>query len=754
MQSQKTIQDAQEWGVKDYLSLIIRRKWIILLVFFVTFCGASVYHFTRPPEYNASSTFTIEGENVAGLSATSLVGEDQSRSFGFYKTLVNSKIFENRVREIVTRDTLLMDRMSLHQIGFSDLMDNLALRETEYKDLFSITMIAYDPVVAYRFADIVVQEFKQRCQEIELEESRNIVDFVNSQLQEAEKNLEFSERELQKFKERNNLNDMGQVEGGILKRLNDIENQLQEVQTERRLAQANYDSYKQRLHQSKNQSAPSVFNIESEPVRKIRVEIDRLEAEKRSKAEHGQFSSPEITAIDQRLERKKNELRNAMLTARQNPEAFDINGENRSQIELLNEKIINAELNLFMLRNKERFLSDLLNKYKSEHPNLLEHTIKFAQLQRSKAVNENLYNYLIQKSEEAKIKAATGTGGISIVDAPNLPDSPIPHNTVRNLMVAFILSFGLGFGVAFALDYFDNSIYTIEDLRRLGDIPVFGTIPFISPEEVEKTSHTLTRNTFKRKNGRINFEDRMNGYRDKVIHAIDAKSPIVDAYRQIRTNIQFTNVDDPIKRVMITSSIASEGKTLTSSNLGVSFAELGMRVLIIDADLRKPQQHIAFNIKRTPGLTNYLAKNIAVEKVTYLTRTPNLYLIPAGTSSPNPAELVASQKLAQTLDYLESEYDLIILDAPPIIPVTDPVLLAPKVKNVLLVIKFGETDWHVSRDAISRLQNVNIDIAGAILNGVKGGKGYGYYKYNYYSYQYSYYGEHKKGKNRKKRSLV
>ncbi|MDZ7725072.1 MAG: polysaccharide biosynthesis tyrosine autokinase [candidate division KSB1 bacterium] len=753
MQSQNATQNAQEWGVKDYLSLIIRRKWIILLVFLITFCGSTVYHFTRPPEYKASSTFTIESESAAGLAASNLIKEDASRSFGFYKTLTNSKIFENRVRNITNRDTLLLERMQLYPISFADLMDNLILRETEYKDLFSLSVVAFDPVVAYRFADIVVQEFKLRCQEIELEESRNIVSFVNSQLQEAEKNLEASERELQKFKERNNLNDMGQVEGGILKRLTDIENQLQEVQTERRLAQANYDSYKQRLRQSKNQNAPSAFNIESEQIRNVRQEIDRLEEQKRNYAEDGQFTSPEISAIDARLERKKNELRNAMLMARQNPEAFDINGENRSQIELLNEKIINAELNLFMLRNKERFLSDLLNKYKNEHPNLLEHTIKFAQLQRSKTVNENLYNYLIQKSEEAKIKAATGTGGISVVDAPNLPEKPISSNTMRNMMVAFILSFGLGFGVAFTFDYFDNSIYTIEDLRRLGNIPVFGTIPFISPEEIEKKSHAVTRQTFRRKNGRMNFEDRMNGYRDRIIQTIDAKSPIVDAYRQIRTNIQFTNVDDPIKRVMITSSIASEGKTLTTSNLGVSFAELGMRVLIIDADLRKPQQHIAFTIKRTPGLTDYLAKNIAVEKVTYLTRTPNLYLIPAGSNSPNPAELVASKKFSHTLDSLESKYDLIILDAPPIIPVTDPVLLAPKVKNILLVIKFGQTDWHVSRDAISRLQNVNVDVTGAILNGVKGGKGYGYYKYNYYSYQYSYYGERKK-KRGKKRSLL
>lgn len=739
---------SEEWGLKDYISLIIRRKWIILIVFVLTFSIATYYHFNQPPIYKVTSTFTIESGDMGGLQQAQLLKGNNSRSFGFYKTLVNSRIFTKRIYEAVAKDSIYQEAKKIYDnsIGL-----NLTLNDTEYDDLFAIQVTACDPVIAYRYATIAVKEFKERCQEIELEESRNIVTFVNNQLKQAERNLEVSERKLQEFKKETNLNDMGQVDGGILQRLTEIETQLQEVETERQLAQANYDSYKQRLKQLKNPNTPSLFDVESSKVTNIREEIDKLETRKRQMAEEAELSSPQIAAIDNQLEQKKNDLRQAVLNAHGAPQSFDMNGESKNQMQLFNERIINEELNLYMLKNKERFLRSLLEKYRKQHPNILEHTIKFAQLQRKKKVNENLYNYLVERSEEAKISAATGTGGIRIVDAPSKPEKPQSPHTARNMAISLILACGLGFGVAFAFDYFDNSIYTVEDVQRLGELPVLGTIPFITnsnmPKEISvsknDSSSVLT-----------NFQDRMNGYRNRVIHSIDAKSPVVDAYRHIRTNLQFANVDNPINKVLVTSGLPGEGKTLTASNLALSYAELGKRVLIIDCDLRKPQQHMAFNSRKSPGLTDFLAKDIPVQKVIYCTNQHGLFLMPAGTSVPNPSEMLSSRKMYTMMTDLEADYDFIIFDSPPVIAVTDPVLLAPKVKNIILVIEFGKTDWHVAKDALTRLENVNVKVTGAILNGMKSGKGYGYYKYNYYSYQYSYYGEKPEKHHKKSRSIV
>ena len=742
-------QSSEEWALKDYISLIVRRKWIILIVFVIAFSGALYYHFNQPPVYKVTSTFTIESGDMNGLKQAQVLIDDKSRSFGFYETLVNSKIYQQRVYEAAAQDTILQEALKLYD-GIS-LKDNLSLLETEYQDLFALEVTACDPSIAYRYATIAVREFKKRCQEIELEESRNIVSFVNNQLGRAEKNLEISERKLQEFKKETNLNDMGKVDGGILHRLTEIETQLQEVETERQLAQANYDSYKQRLKQIKNPNTLSLFDVESSKVTNIRDEIDKLETQKRQMAEESGLSSPQIVAIDNQLEQKKNDLRQAVLSAHSAPQSFDMNGESKNQMQLFNERIINEELNLYMLKNKERFLRSLLEKYRRQHPDILEHTIKFAQLKRKKKVNENLYNFLVERSEEAKISAATGTGGIRIVDAPSKPEKPQSPHTSRNMAIAFILACGLGFGVAFALDYFDNSIYTVEDIQRLGELPVLGTIPFINNSNMPKTISVSKKNS---NSVLTSFENRMNGYKNRVIHSIDAKSPVVDAYRHIRTNLQFANVDNPIKKVMVTSAVPGEGKTLTASNLALSYAELGKKVLIVDCDLRKPQQHVAFNSRKSPGLTDFLAKDIPVQKVIYCTSQRGLYLMPAGTSVPNPSEMLSSRKMHRMMTDLEADYDFILFDSPPIIAVTDPMLLAPKVKNIIMVIEFGKTDWHVAKDALNRLENVNVKVTGAILNGMKSSKGYGYYKYNYYSYQYSYYGEKSEKNHKKAHSLV
>ena len=746
----------REWGFHDYLSLAIRRKWIILSVFILIFSLAAAYFYTRPPIYNSASTFIIEGSDNGSLKASSILMESDARSFGFYETLVGSKIYKQRVAKAANLDSTLQECPEFTAEVLRGILDNLLIQETDYEDLYSLGAESIHPVVAFQMALISIEEFKTRCREIELEESRNIVSFVNIQIEEARSNLERAERELQEFREKTKITDVEQAQGGILGRLAEIEGELDQVETQRQLAQANLETYKVRFKTLKNTDAPSVWSNETPEVARIRKEIDALEAEKRAVVETESLSSPKLMLLDVKIEARKDDLRNAFLGSddvKLNV-SFTENQEEESTKSIFNERMVSEELNLYVLQNKENFLRSLIDKYRREHPNILEHTIELAQLQRTKAVNENLYTFLIEKAEEAKISAATGTGGVRVVDEPSLPESPKSSGKRRNMMVAVILALGLGFGIAFMVDYLDNSIYSLEDLRRLGDLTVLGTIPFMKKKERQTVSVQKGK---KQGKGELEdmfvFQDRMNGYKNKVISLIQSKEPVVDAYRHVRTNMQFANVDASLKRIMVTSSIPGEGKTLTTANLGISFAELGKRILIVDCDLRKSHQHILFNIRKSPGLSDYLARDIALEKTIYMTHVPNLYVIPAGTTPPNPAEMLASNKMDNLITTLEQNFDFVIYDTPPIIAVTDPVLLSKRVGNVVLVVRFGKTNRHVVSDSMSRLENVNSDVLGMIFNGMQKAKGYGYYKYDYSYYQSSYYSEDEP-KKKKKFSLV
>ncbi|RPI03775.1 MAG: polysaccharide biosynthesis tyrosine autokinase [Calditrichaeota bacterium] len=749
MENNKTLGAEREWGFQDYLSLAIRRKWIIISIFCLVFSASAAYFFTRPPIYRAGSTFIIESSDKKGGNIAPVIFENNVRPFGFYETLVKSRIFRERIIKAVKNDSTLLLCPDFNDEALKKLLGDLTISETEYDELYALFAEANHPVIAYRFAMISMNEFKRRCQEIELEESRNVVSYVNLQIEEARKNLEHAERDLQEFKERTQISDIDEIEGGLLKKLGEIESQLEDVETQRQLAQANLNTYQAKFGTLKDRQGQTLWNNESPEVQSLRNEIEKLEQLKRKVAEANGISSPQIAAVDAKIELKKNVLRQAVLANHSPVSGFSFSREEESTKDIFNERIINEELNLYTLSNREQFLRSMIDRYRQQNPNILEHAIELAQLQRTKKVNENLYTFLVEKAEEAKINAATGTGGVRVVDEPSLPESPKSSNKKRNIAVAMILAMGLGFGLAFVRDYLDSSIYTVEDIKHIGDFAILGSIPLMKISDLGSGIRTLKNGKKAAINELYYFEDRMNGYRNKVISLIESKEPVVDAYRHVRTNLQFANVDSFVKRILITSSIPGEGKTLTAANLAISFAELGKRVLVVDCDMRKAHQHILFNVRKSPGLSDYMARDLSIEKVVYLTHVPNLYVIPAGTTPPNPAEMLASSKMSDLIRKLEQNFDFVLYDSPPIISVTDPILLSKKVENVVLVVRFGKTSRHLVTDSVSRLKHVNTDVLGIIFNGMERSKGYGYYKYDYSYYQNSYYSEEQQGKKKK-----
>lgn len=237
----------------------------------------------------------------------------------------------------------------------------------------------------------------------------------------------------------------------------------------------------------------------------------------------------------------------------------------------------------------------------------------------------------------------------------------------------------------------------------------------------------------------------MNGI--DLVTIKNPKSPISESYRTLRTNIQFSDIDNKIQTIVMTSSGPSEGKSTTSSNLAIVMAEGGSKTILIDCDQRKPKLHKLFKISNESGLSDLLAGKADIHEVAHkLEGIENLELITAGTRPPNPSELLASQKMKSFIDELKEKYDYVILDTPPVIAVTDAQLLSLKADGCILVVSSGEAERDAAIKAKSLLESVNAKIIGVVLNKVEvTGKGY----YGYY-YQY-YYGNDKKGIKSKKK---
>ncbi|MCM8901696.1 CpsD/CapB family tyrosine-protein kinase [Caldicoprobacter algeriensis] len=234
----------------------------------------------------------------------------------------------------------------------------------------------------------------------------------------------------------------------------------------------------------------------------------------------------------------------------------------------------------------------------------------------------------------------------------------------------------------------------------------------------------------------------------KLVTHTDPKSPIAEAYRILRTNIEFSSTDRKIKVILVTSSGPAEGKSTTAANMAIAMAEANRRVLLIDCDLRKPSIHRMFGLVNIKGLTNILVEGLEYSEITNVTEVENLEVITSGPKPPNPSELLGSQRMKEFLDKVREDYDVIIIDTPPVLPVTDAAVLSQYVDGVVLVAGYGLTTFDAAVQAKASLQKVNARILGVVLNGVPTDKRGGYYYYYYY-----YYDEHGR-KQRRRKSTV
>lgn len=729
----------------DYINIIFRRKWTILLIFMVVLGRTLYIILTKPPEYLSMATIVTKSTEVVFPGTNALSMKESVRPFEFYEAIVGSRSFKQRVVAALIDSCSRYPEIQLTLTDAQSLVeDNLVISNLEYQDFIGLKAKAYSPQLAYLLAEVGTLIFKARCQEIEQEESQNVVNYVENQKLIAQEELESIERSLQEFLKRTDTALLGKEDGGVVNKMMDMEEQLAAIKTQRELAEANLRAYEQRLAQLESKLEAELGQSEDPQVKVLQKELSRLDERKNYLVQEFGPSHHEIKLIDKEVEAKKKELIRIMMAATgiNNMSAND----EKPIFKDLQERKITEELNIFILGNREKYYRNFIENYKKKHPNMLEHAIEIARLNRSKAVRQNMYNFLLEKGEEAKIKAATGTGGIRIMDPPILPNRPVPSRAKMDLMVAILVGLGLGFGVALFQEYMDHSIRSTEDVTRYLELPVMGVVPIIQNQNgMPKTN--IVKNWKRMLNPRK--EGNSNNGQDApvssmLISHLKPKNPLVETYRGLRTNLQFAALDESIQSIVVTSPNPREGKTITSANLAISFSEMGLQTILVDADLRRPQQHKLFQVDRSPGLSDWMVNDMELLQVMHVTGIPNLRLIPSGKIPPNPTGVLGSKKMQNLIEQLHKSSDMLIFDSPPILALTDALLLGPRVSGILLVIKFGQTNHNAARNALDILTKAKLNVLGVVLNSTLISRGYGYYQY-YYNYYYdSESGEKKK----------
>jgi tyrosine-protein kinase Etk/Wzc len=609
------------------------------------------------------------------------------------------------------------------------------LKET---DIVQVKVTAPNPDLAAFLTNTIAREYYKQSLQISRGEITEVRQFLEEQLSNTQKELQQAEEALRIYKEREKVAALPEETEELVKQLASFESLYNEAKTEFESNQKRLSYMQSQLSERKSHLVEDISQVSSPLIIQLRKEMANLEGIKAGYIAQGfPEDHPKMEEITNRIKDIKQKLvkETSELVSREMASSDPL-GYSQELVD----KILTLEIEIQSLGAKTEALKNIVDTYSNNLNTLPEKSLKLARLERNAKVGENIFLMLKEKYEESKIKEAGQIGNVRIIDKALPPEDPIKPKKKVNLLLGALLGLGLGLGMAFFVERLDNSLKSIEDVEATG-LSILGSIPLIKGTKDRKSKKE---------------EEKSEDYQIKRITSnlvthFEPKSPISEAYRTFRTNLQFARLDAPLKTILVTSSGPSEGKSTTVANLAITMAQMGTNTILIDSDLRRPVLHSIFNLQRTPGLTNYLAGNVPWKEIIQETPIENLSLLTCGVLPPNPSELLGSKKMRMLLEELKEKYDMILFDSPPVIAVTDAAVLSTLLDGVVLVSSSGSTSREALLRAITLLENVKGRLIGGVLNKIKVESVYGSYHYYYY---YHYYGGTKQKRKKRKEEEV
>lgn len=537
---------------------------------------------------------------------------------------------------------------------------------------------------------------------------RLVTDFLEDQKSEKQKELNDSEETLKIFQEKGGLIALDERATTLIGLLAEFESQKGVTQVDLMASNKVLENLRKELERQNPRMADYLTSLSSQTyITAIQNEIVKMEINREvalSKNEGNQKNSAVVKEYDRKISNLQTERDKQLEVLK-----AGIFASSPAQVKELTQKIIEQEVKNQALQTSIKELDKIVKSYEKRFLKLPKSTLELARLKRRLEALEKLYLLLEQRYQEALINVESQPGNVIIIDKARIPNSPSKPNRTLIVLVGLVLGAGLAFGYIFIRNYFDDTIKTPEDIQSK-NINVLAWIPKIEGLGV---------------NGKQDFQ------------FIVAKSPDSipsEAFRALRTRVQYSRIaKDSLKTILITSAIPKEGKTTISINLAGSFALTNKKTLLIDCDLRKPTVHHVFKSQRVPGLIDYLFGDANLIEIIKPTDIDNLSYIPTGTIPPNPAEMLDSNQMRDLLEKIRAEYDLVVIDSPPIIAVTDSEILSNMVDGTIIVVSADTTEFDLMERAVELIKQENTHFLGTVLNNFSFKSGYGsYYKYYYY----------------------
>jgi tyrosine-protein kinase Etk/Wzc len=734
--------------LSDFYRIIYTGRWYILVTMIAAVWFTIYLNGVLEPVYEATATLMVK--NV-GIQENIFTGQDLTPHYNMEDQiqLLKSRRLALKVVETLASSPyapqlsiLGNDSVRYPPEKSARLLNRaLSIRFIRNSNFIHVSVSASTPFEAQYLTNAVAQEFYRQNVDFSKIQFSELSEFLDDQLSKVTAKLREAEEALTQFKEKNKVAVLSKETELLVTSITEIKSQLNSIQIDIRGNEEELNNLRSQYLHGKSTIVEDVAKLSTPVIEELLAQItdkQTLIANLQTKSDE-----PGSREIIRKTEQEIRQIKESLAReTRKLAESGDYAGDPIQNMQELFDRIIELEVANKTLEARRQALESVVQAYEAKLEELPATSLQLARLERDRELNEKIYTMLTEKQEETQILSAGKIGTVQIIDLATAPEKPVKPNRRLNIILAVILGLLLGLGISFLRFLLDTRIRTSEDLNRLGIEPL-GVIPFIDSQKINRELHSLKTDLSEVEKRRVS---------QKLITHFAPRSSISEAYRTLRTNVLYHQNHENPRVILLTSSTIQEGKTLTSCNLAVVLAQTGERVLLIDADMRRPSAHQVLHVSRAVGLSNLLQGSVTREQAIQHSDIINLDVLPAGEIPPNPSELLASPVMTQLLATLRDEYDRIVVDTPPVVPVTDAAVMARLADVYLLVMASGKVHRREVRTALMNLSHVRAPIIGGVLNSLDIRRLYGSYYYYYYYYNYYYYyGTDKKKTRRKKR---
>lgn len=684
---------SDELPFRGYLKILHRRRWMVLSIVATGLVIAALVNWTATPIYQAEATLQFDMDaNILGVDRPLLPLDQRDWMREFLPTQIG--ILQSREVAVRARDELRLSAAGksaasdvpaavapaasvatksggLAVPSIQNIMANRAVGVLKDTRLVTVGFSSPDPELAAHVANALTRAYVAQNSELRLRATGEASDWLTKQVDQQRNVVEENEAALQRYRSMHGADALFTDKTGV-EQQNIVVQKLAELQaavTKARTDTIEKESlYRQvTLVQNNRQALDTVPTIANDLyIQRLKEELGGLQRQLAQSSKELGDRHPDIL-----------KLQSAIQTT-----------EGKIQTEIAN-KAAAVRNDFEAAQSRERELTRALERQKLEVQALNGKAIEYTALEREATTNRDVLDKLLQRSREVNLSRQLESTAVRVVDWAGTPDEPVLPRRMRNYGLGFVGSGAFALALVFGLEIFNTRVRTPEDVKRHLRIPVLGVVPNVKP---------------------------LSGSAS-VFLGDGAPAQFSELIQALRTNLLMAPELVDGRTLLVTSAEPGEGKTVAVANLGVSLARLKQRVLLIDADMRKPRLHELFGEQQQPGLANILTGKTTAHDVRK-TRIPGLWFMPAGSLSQNPADLLGSERLEKLIVYLRQHFDWIVIDSPPILAVTDAALISQVVSGVLVVVDCGRTPREVASAAVDRLEAVRAPLLGAMLNRV------------------------------------